>query len=89
MKSRPVVITALLVGVLGIGGLALGLARSRGGEKETQTPAVPPAGADSSLPPVQVGLISKYAPVNYTTGGVIDYSHVGDSWLYAVLRKDW
>lgn len=87
---RPVLAVALL-GALATGGVALALTLRRppsaaGG---TGAPVTLPGKADASLPPVQVGVATGYAPSVLIDTGPVDYSYIGPGWAYAGVKKDW
>lgn len=85
MKPRPLIVIAL-VGVLALGGAAIAVTTRRPRQEQVTQPTTLPAAADPSLPPVQVGAATGYASSVIVGTGPVDYSYVGDGWLYHVLK---
>lgn len=90
MKRRPAVVLAI-VGVLGVGGLALaaGQLTSRLRPKGTGQPVGLPTTADPTLPVQQVGVATGYAGTQLIDTGAVNYDYIGPGWAYANIQKDW
>ncbi len=88
MKKGGVLVAVALVGVLALGGVAFATHKKAKIQQATRaTPVI--SGPDKNLPAVQVGMVSSYAPVNYNSGGEIDYAYLAPDWVYANVAKDW
>ncbi|MVN89373.1 hypothetical protein GO986_21800 [Deinococcus sp. HMF7620] len=85
---RPVLAAALL-GILAAGGVAFAVTRPRAKAGQAGALVTLPTGADKSLPPVQVGVATGYAPSVLIDTGQVDYSYIGPGWAYAGVKKDW
>lgn len=87
-KARPIIAAVLLVGVLGVTGLAFAATRKKTGGG-TGKPITLPTSADPNLPTVQVGAATGYAKSVLIDTGSVNYDYIGPGWSYVGIRKDW